>query len=247
MKRNKKIIEKKSANSYYKYMKISLKKLLIIIIACIIAENAAYCDNCDKAEGLIRKAQAASNKEEGYEYLHQASNLYLEDCNENPLNIRAMLGMSKVWQMLGDRKEAKIYVLKAYNLNPNNPDLQKAMGDFFFNFQEYSTAIEYYKLSLASGNLKDFETNLQTAKCYEKLGDKGNSELYYKVSGHVNPSSRVVANKINQIDSAYIPDNTQELDNLKYKYLFKDKIETKEEQENKEIDEILEKLNSGNL
>ena len=226
-------------------MRKFLINLFIIVFFSVVIQNSAFCDNCSQAEALIRKAQAASNREEGYEYLHQASDLFLEDCEENPLNIRALLGMSKVWQMLGDRKEAKVYVLKAYNLNPGDPVLQKAMGDFFYNFQEYSTAIEYYKLSLASGNLKDFETNLQTAKCFEKLGDKGNSELYFKVSGHVNPSSKVVARKLNQIESSYIPDNSNELDNLKYKYLFKDRIESPEQKEQEEINDILEKLQSG--
>lgn len=222
-----------------------LINLFIVVLISAGFQNCAFCDNCQQAEALIRKAQAASNREEGYEYLHKASDLFLEDCEENPLNIRALLGMSKVWQLLGDRKEAKVYVLKAYNLNPNDPALQKAMGDFFYSFQEYSTAIEYYKLSLASGNLKDFETNLQTAKCFEKLGDKGNSELYFKVSGHVNPKSTVVKNKINEIESSHIPDNSQELDNLKYKYLFKDRIQSPEEKEQQEINDILEKLQLG--
>ncbi len=217
-------------------------KIFVCFLILFIIENTAFADNCEKAEGLIRKAQSVSNVEAGYEYLHQARVLLQEDCDENPLNIKALLDMSKVHQLLGDRKEAKVYVLKAYNLNPNDANLQKAMGDFFYSFQEYSTAIEYYKLSLASGNLKDFETNLQTAKCFEKLGDKNNSELYFKVSGHVNPSSRVVANKLNQIDASYVPDNSKELDNLKYKYLFKDRIDSPENKEENEINDILEKL-----
>ena len=30
------------------------------------------------------------------------------------------------------------YVLKAYNMEPSNPKLQRAMGDFYYSFQEYS-------------------------------------------------------------------------------------------------------------
>ncbi len=223
-------------------MKNLSKKMLIVFFLLVLTSCNAFGDNCNSAEELIRKAQTASDIEEGYDYLHRAEAVLLEECRDNPLNIKALLDMSKVYQMLGDRKEAKVYVLKAYNLNPNDADLQKVMGDFFYNFQEYSTAIEYYKLSLASGNLKDFETNLQTAKCFEKLGDTDNSELYYKVSGHVNPASKVVSNKLNQINTLHIPDNSQELDNLKYKYLFKDRVENPEIQEQNEINDILEKL-----
>ena len=88
--------------------------------------------------------------------------------------------------------------------------------DFFFNFQEYSTAIEYYKLALASGLLKDLRTNLSTAKCYEKLGDLENAKLYYQICNHIDSSSKRVKEKINE----YVQENTQdvhELENAKYK------------------------------
>ena len=217
----------------------------LLIVGCVIAlsNSSAYCDNCDKAEALIRKAEVASNREQSYDYVHKAREILLEECEENPLNIRALLDMSKVNQMLEDRLEAKVYVLIAYNLHPENPSLQKAMGDFYYAFQEYSTAIEYYKLSLSSGNLHDFETNLQTAKCYEKLADIENSELYYKICGYLNPDSRIVSNKLNEIQSAHTPDNSAELDKLKYKYLFKDRPQSEEEQDSKEIDDILNTLN----
>ena len=129
-----------------------------------------------------------------------------------------MIGLSKTFQLIGDRAEAKLYALKAYNMYPNNPDMQKAMGDFHFSFQEYSTAVEYYKLSLSSGNLRDFDTNLQTAKCFEKVGDLENAELYYKICYHLNEKSREVLNKLNEYESSHRPDDTQELEQKKYKY-----------------------------
>ena len=70
-----------------------------------------------------------------------------------------------------DRAEAKLYVLRAYNMDPSDPVRQKAMGDFHYSFQEYSTAVEYYKAALASGLLRDYTTNIRIAKCFEKLDD----------------------------------------------------------------------------
>ena len=151
--------------------------------------------------------------------------------------------MSKTFQLIGDRAEAKLYVLKAYNMYPSNPDMQKAMGDFHFSFQEYSTAVEYYKLSLASGNLRDFETNLQTAKCFEKVGDLENAELYYKICYHLNQKSREVLNKLNEYESSHRPDDTQELEQKKYKYLFKDKKRSEKEQIEEEAEKLIEQLN----
>lgn len=224
-------------------MKKFYLRYIYILLCFLFLINATYADNFTQAENYIRKAKTTSVPEESYEYIHKARILYLEEYEKNPLNIKALLGMSTVNQMLKDRSEAKLYVLKAYNMNPSDPKLQRAMGDFFYSFQEYSTAIEYYKLALASGLLRDFDTNLQSAKCYEKLGDLKNAELYYKICFHLNSKSREVMNKLNEYDSAKRPDNSQELEEAKYKYLFKDKKLPEEEQTKQEAEEIIDRIN----
>lgn len=226
-------------------MKKICLQYIYILLCFLFLTNSAIADNFSRAENYIRRAKTTSVPEESYEYIHKARILYQEEYDKNPLNIKALLGMSTVNQMLQDRSEAKLYVLKAYNMNPSDPKLQKAMGDFFYSFQEYSTAIEYYKLALASGFLRDFDTNLQSAKCYEKLGDLENAELYYKICFHLNSKSREVMNKLNEYDSAKHPDNTQELEEAKYKYLFKDKKLPEEEQTKQEAEEIIEQINLG--
>ncbi len=226
-------------------MKKICLQYIYILLCFLFLTNSAIADNFSRAENYIRRAKTTSVPEESYEYIHKARILYQEEYDKNPLNIKALLGMSTVNQMLQDRSEAKLYVLKAYNMNPSDPKLQKAMGDFFYSFQEYSTAIEYYKLALASGFLRDFDTNLQSAKCYEKLGDLENAELYYKICFHLNSKSREVMNKLNEYDSAKHPDNAQELEEAKYKYLFKDKKLPEEEQTKQEAEEIIEQINLG--
>lgn len=193
---------------------------------------------------MLRKAQTATIQEESYEYINKARALYQEEYNLNPLNIQALLGLSKVNQLLQDRAEAKLYILKAYNMYPSDSKLQKEMGDFFYSFQEYSTAIEYYKLALASGLLRDFETNLKSAKCYEKLGDLQNAELYYRICYHLNSKSKEVMKKLNEYDSEKHPDDSQELEEAKYKYLFKDKKLSQIEQNDTYSQSIIEQLNS---
>ena len=206
--------------------------------------NIGEMNNFEKAESLIRKAQLAKNQEESYEYVHKARVIYEEEHELNPTNIKALLGLSKVNQMLEDRANAKLYVLKAYNMFPNDPFLQKEMGDFYYSFQEYSTAIEYYKLSLASGNLRNFETNLQAAKCFEKLGDIENATLYYKICNHLDSSSRRVMNKVNEYESLGRQDYLQEFEHAKYKYLFKDKPVAESTIIQEEAEEIIENINS---
>ena len=227
-------------------MKKNLLKFIILSLCLVFTSSQVLADNIKKAEGMLRKAQTASLQDEAYEYIHKARGYYQEEYDENPTSIPALLGLSKVNQLIGDRAEAKLYVLKAYNMEPSNPMLQKAMGDFFYSFQEYSTAVEYYKLALASGLLKDFDTNLQTAKCFEKLGDLENAELYYQISMHVNSKSKAVMKKINEYESAKHPDETKDSDNLKYKYLFKDKPLSETEKDDIEAEDIINNIN-GNL
>ena len=222
--------------------KFSLK-VLILFICLAFSLSVSYADNMSKADKLLRKAKMTSIQDESYEYVNAARELYEEEYEKNPSDTKVLIGLSKTFQLIGDRAEAKLYVLKAYNMFPSNPDMQKEMGDFHYSFQEYSTAVEYYKLSLASGNLRDFATNLQTAKCFEKLGDLGNAELYYKICYHLDSKSREVLNKLNEYESSHRPDDTQELENAKYKYLFKYKKKSEQELIEEEAKDLIEKLN----
>lgn len=223
--------------------KIIINCIIISLFITVLSNQAKSMDNIKQAEALLIKAKTATVQDEAYDYINKARILYNDEYELNPTSIPALLGLSKVNQLTGDRAEAKLYVLKAYNMKPYDPKLQKAMGDFFYSFQEYSTAVEYYKLALASGLLKDFETNLQTAKCFEKLGDLENAELYYKISLHVNSKSKEVMKKINEYESAKHPDDTEKLENLKYKYLFKDKKMSPEEKTETDANKIIDSIN----
>lgn len=219
-------------------------KKLFIVICLLFVTDFVLASDIENAERFLKRAKITNNKEESYEYIHRARIIYEEEHEANPSDIGVLLGLSKVNQMLEDRANAKLYVLKAYNTNPSNSKLQKEMGDFYYAFQEYSTAIEYYKLSLASGNLRDFETNLQSAKCFEKLGDLENASLYYKICNHLDSTSRNVLNKVNEYESLSRPDDTKELEEAKYKYLFKDKKVSESEIIEKEAEDIIRNINN---
>ena len=225
-------------------MKKNYNKLFLILCLFLFVSNFAIADNFEEAEKFIMKAKLARNQEEAYEYVHKARILYEDEHEVNPSNIKALLGLSKVNQMLEDRANAKLYLLKDYNMQPSNPKLQKEMGDFYYTFQEYATAIEYYKLSLASGNLRDFQTNIQAAKCFEKLGDLENASLYYKICNHLDSSSKQVMNKLNEYDALNRPDYLEQFEDAKYKYLFKDKPVSETTIIQEEAEEIIKNINS---
>lgn len=224
-------------------MKIKVKNIFIFLVCVLLSLNVCIANDLGQADSLLKKAKITKVEDESYDYILKARKIYQEECDENLLNVRALVGLSKTYQMTKDRREAKLYILKAYNLEPDNPKMQKEMGDFFYSFQEYSTAIEYYKLALASGLLTDFETNLQCAKCYEKLGDLENAQLYYKICNHVNTSSQQVSNKLNEYESKKHSEQQQQ--EPKYKYLYKKKPVTEEQKTEDEANEIIEEINGA--
>lgn len=219
--------------------------LLICLIICELFQiSPVFADSLSDAENLISKAKVASSVDERNEYILQSRNLLKEYLDSNPYDIEALLQLSKTYQITKDRSKAKLYVLKAYNFNPSKPELQKEMGDFYYNFQEYSIALEYYKLALSSGLLTDFDTNLKTAKCYEKLGDSGNAKLYYQIGNHVDSSSREILNKLNEYESIEHEEIMKYTPTPEYVYLFKDKPVSDEEKNDSDAEVLIEEINN---
>ena len=225
-----------------------MKKILFITSAILILSSInsnVYADNYAEAQSYIKKAKTASIEEQSYDYLNKARKLLEKDYETDKTNIKLLMSLSEVFQLIGDRREAKLFILQAYNIAPSDMYVQRAMGDFYYNFQEYTTALEYYKLSLLTGLLQDSETNMKVAECYEKLGDTQNAEVYYQVVNFINPDSQAAQNKINEYSSKKRPNNTEKLENAKYKYLFKDKPKSKEEKTKDEMDKIITQINQA--
>lgn len=226
-----------------------MKKILLntIVIATILlnTHSSVWADYYADAQRLIRSSKTTSILEQSYEYLNQARTILEKEYETDKTNIKLLMLLSEVYQLMDDRQQAKLYILQAYNIKPNDMYVQRAMGDFYYNFQEYTTALEYYKLSLITGLLQDFETNLRVAECYEKLGDPQNTELYFQICNFINPTSQLIQNKLNEFESSRVPDNTDSLENAKYKYLYKDKPKSEEEKLEEETDEIINQIHSA--
>ena len=100
-------------------------KIFILFLCFACFSQTSFADNVAKAEKLLRKAKMTSIQDESYEYVNSARALYEEEYEKNPSDIKILLGLSKTFQLIGDRAEAKLYVLKAYNMYPYRADLQK--------------------------------------------------------------------------------------------------------------------------
>ncbi len=162
----------------------------------------------------------------------KALHFYKEYLKYYPGDIEGLLGAGTMATYLGKEEEAKNILMEAYATYPNNPAVHKALGDYSFKFANYNNAIEYYNLSLNSGNMEDYATNLAVAVCYEKLGDIEEAITYYKVAQYLNPNSDLANRRLEMY--AKMAKDGYEADTRKY-----EAAEKIPEEEDTELQDLL--------
>lgn len=150
----------------------------------------------DKARLCVRTAVQAKDETTRIRFVRKALECYLRYLKYNEGDLDALLGAGTTATFLGKETQARHLLMEAYATYPKNPNVHKALGDYCFKFNNFNSAIEYYNLSLLSGNLKDYNTNIATAVCYEKLGDIEKAIAYYKVAQYINPNSPIANQRL---------------------------------------------------
>lgn len=150
----------------------------------------------EKARFCVRTAVQAEDETTRIRYVRKALECYLRYLKYFEGDLDALLGAGTTATFLGKETQARHLLMEAYATYPKNPNVHKALGDYCFKFNNFNSAIEYYNLSLLSGDLKDYNTNIATAVCYEKLGDIEKAIAYYKVAQHINPDSPIANQRL---------------------------------------------------
>ncbi|MBQ2644881.1 hypothetical protein IJG14_04825 [bacterium] len=153
-------------------------------------------ENINQAKKYLQEAMSETEEARKRYKVKKAYRYYKEYLKFYPDNIDGLLGAGAMATYLGKEEDAKNILMQAYATYPKNPDVHKALGDYSFKFSNYNNAIEYYNLSLSSGNLEDYATNLATAVCYEKLGDIESAKKYFKFSQYLNPDSEIANQRV---------------------------------------------------
>ena len=130
------------------------------------------------------------SQDEEFKFKHELLKIYENKYEENNRDVENILKLARIHLDLGQRAIAKSYYMQLYNTYPNSPRIQFEMGKFYYECKQYNAALEFFKLSLASGYLKNIEVNEYTRKTYAKLGDEENEALYEKIIEHLNGNSQ---------------------------------------------------------
>ncbi len=184
-------------------MKRFIKNTICISLLLITVQLNSYAqDNIKEGNSHLYKAAISMNKSEKDYYVQKALEIYSQEYEKNDLNIAAMVGLGKTYTLLDEKSKAKTILMKAYSINPTLPEIHTALGEYLYFYQEYNAALEFFKLALSSGHLKNYTTNLSTAMCYERLGDIPNALLYYKITLSLNPNSNLAKDRILKIENS---------------------------------------------
>lgn len=155
----------------------------------------------EKARLCVRTAVQAKDETTRIRFVRKALEYYLRYLKYYEGDLDALLGAGTTATFLGKETQARHLLMEAYATYPKNPNVHKALGDYCFKFNNFNNAIEYYNLSLSSGNLMDYNTNIATAVCYEKLGDIKKAIAYYKVAQHINPNSPIANQRLEMYEA----------------------------------------------
>ena len=155
----------------------------------------------EKATLCVRTAVQSKDETTKIRFVRKALEYYLRYLKYYEGDLDALLGAGTTATFLGKETQARHLLMEAYATYPKNPNVHKALGDYCFKFNNFNNAIEYYNLSLSSGNLMDYNTNIATAVCYEKLGDIKKAIAYYKVAQHINPNSPIANQRLEMYEA----------------------------------------------
>lgn len=179
------------------------------------------------AKETVIQAMQETTEARTRQKVKKAFKYYKEFLKFYPEDLEGMLGAGAMATYLGREDDARNIIMQAYAMYPKNPRVHKALGDYSFKFSNYNNAIDYYNLSLSSGNLKDYSTNLAAAVCYEKLGDIERAKQYFLVAQYLNPDSVIANQRVEMYkameregysadprvyDDAFKPDESQDIE-----------------------------------
>ena len=173
-------------------------------------DDIKFSQNADKNMKLYANAKTATDKNF---YIHEAMRYYFMLSLINKNSIDAQIGLGRVYDELKEDRYAKKHFFNAYNINPNNPQINLHFANFYYKRNDLINALHYYKKAYSLGYEKDYHLNHRMGCIHEKLADLETAKKFY---------NRAYSISSNNPD---LPDKIRELDGMNYGqsqyYLFK--------------------------
>lgn len=117
-----------------------------------------------------------------------AMELLLSVGEDDPQYVQTLMLLADLYQSEGLFEVAELKLLEAKNLNPDEPIIDFALGEFFFSTGEYQRAIIHYeKLPQELTEIADISIVARLAESYAAQGSYEQALEYFKVLNSVDP------------------------------------------------------------
>lgn len=147
--------------------------ILFALLYCLTKQSFANVNEYEylrQGDSFLRQAQSGAYPEFTSMYLKKAQYFYYVASKNTPPSVDALIGLGRVYMLQGKGEDAKNSLFKAYSLDPYNANANFYFGEFWYNSDEFETALKYYKQAQDLG-FQDSAKNLEMIdKCNLKLG-----------------------------------------------------------------------------
>lgn len=137
-------------------------------------------------------------KKRNYEPVSKVLDTALK-ANEN--NISLLLDKSDLYKIEKNKSAQLNTLLKAYKINPNNPNVLLALGNFYFENKDYENAKKYFEtLSIVDDSM--YEGIFGLAESLLNLGQIEKAEIEVRKLNKVNPNASEISYLLSKICSS---------------------------------------------
>lgn len=151
-------------------------RIITLFVTLIFAGQsfvfAAEKDYIEEGNYLLQKIEQNETGELNSMYLKNALYNFYVASKSTPPSTDALVGLGRVYMQTDRYDDAKNALFEAYSIDKYNADANFYLGEFWFKYNDYNSALMYYKNAYALG-FKDRNKVLgMIIKCYNKLGDE---------------------------------------------------------------------------
>ncbi|MCK4631678.1 MAG: tetratricopeptide repeat protein [candidate division Zixibacteria bacterium] len=139
-----------------------------LMLLSILSSSALATIDADSVKTLVREADIASAGED----YKRAITLYREVLKNDTNNFAALESLGFLYQVLGNHRQAKAYLQKAFQVDSLNAALNNNLGAIYVNESNSAEAIRYYERAVAIDSTNAAYLN-NLGQEYAKVGQLG--------------------------------------------------------------------------
>ncbi|RAI16059.1 MAG: hypothetical protein DKM22_00865 [Candidatus Melainabacteria bacterium] len=138
-----------------------------------------------KADSCIKAWEITKDSALKQKYLKDALRYYYIVVKSDNSNIKAHIGLGRVYDLMGEDRYARMHFNYAYNIDNKNPMLNYRYGDYYYRRKQLNLAQNYYSRAYRYGYSKNIDLNDKLAKTYVKLAEPQKAKQHQKVANAV--------------------------------------------------------------